>query len=96
MSKPEFAVTVLDRLHTLVVIAAGAAVGIVMLTLFPNRPDAQDKGLAAVLIALALAYAAAFAADVLISVTVRPFRDRLRAAARQADQVAVTPARTED
>lgn len=96
MSKPELAVTVLDRLHTLLVIVAGAAVGIVMMTVLPANASAKDKGLTALFIALALAYTAAFVTDVLIDHTVRPFRDRLRDAARKADQLAITPARTED
>lgn len=87
----------LDRLHTLVVVASGAAVGLITMRLLSAPWVEPFSGPAFAILAAALVsgYLTMHAVDGMVTAVVRPLRFRLMAL-DDADRFAAAPARIED
>jgi uncharacterized membrane protein len=83
----ETKLTLLDRAHTLLVIALGSAAAIFMMTL-PPRPQTEAAQFTWMLISLVVGYAIAYLTDVIYAAAVRKVRKRLQAATRETSPTA--------
>lgn len=76
--------TVLDRLHTLLVVLLGSAVAVTVLVAVP-KPAGTAAQMVVAGCALASGYGVSFLTDAAFSLAVRRSRTRLLAAIRQSD-----------
>lgn len=78
----ETRLTILDRAHTLLVIALGSAAAIFMMTL-PPRPQTEAAQFTWLLVSLVVGYGIAYITDVVYAALLGRLRGRLRDAIRE-------------